>query len=248
MRPASRRGHSRSTADGLSMARRSGRVARESSLGLRPCATDSVAKKHDGITTMAIDMRCPGVEVRPLRQITGDSPFNEVFFTDVFVADDDVVARSIAGLDGRLAPPRQRRVSIGGGTGGRHRCHGRSCRSHGCASRAGPGGQGRGSRLLATSQTLRLMNMRRAERGSPAASQDRRGTSPSWFSPSMATRWPRSLCAWLDRGDVSRRRGGHGRLAHPWLRNDEHRRRHFGDHPQPDRRAHPRLPRDPLIQ
>ena len=47
--------------------------------------------KHAGITTMAIDMRAAGVEVRPLREMTGEALFNEVFFNDVFVPDADVV-------------------------------------------------------------------------------------------------------------------------------------------------------------
>jgi alkylation response protein AidB-like acyl-CoA dehydrogenase len=48
-------------------------------------------KKQAGISALVIDMRAPGVEVRPLKQITAESDFNEVFFTDVFVPDDFVV-------------------------------------------------------------------------------------------------------------------------------------------------------------
>ena len=65
--------------------------AHYSSFGLATIRTDPDVPKHEGITTMVIDMHAEGVEVRPLRMTTGQSEFNEVFFNDVFVPDDDVV-------------------------------------------------------------------------------------------------------------------------------------------------------------
>ena len=59
--------------------------------GLLLARTDMTAPKHKGISAMAIDMRQPGVVVRPLRQITDENDFNEVFFDDAFVADDDLI-------------------------------------------------------------------------------------------------------------------------------------------------------------
>lgn len=53
--------------------------------------TDTDAPKHKGITYMLVDMHSPGIEVRPLRQITGDPEFNEIFFTDVRVPIDNVL-------------------------------------------------------------------------------------------------------------------------------------------------------------
>ena len=55
--------------------------------------TDPDAAKHAGITYFLVDMHSPGVEVRPLRQITGDPEFNEIFFTDVRVPAENVVDR-----------------------------------------------------------------------------------------------------------------------------------------------------------
>ena len=84
------------------------------SRGLATVRTDPEAPKHAGITTVIIDMKGPGVEVRPLRQITGGSEFNEVFFNDVFVPDEDVVGAPNSGWTVARATLGNERVSIGG--------------------------------------------------------------------------------------------------------------------------------------
>ncbi|ALG07322.1 acyl-CoA dehydrogenase family protein [Kibdelosporangium phytohabitans] len=55
--------------------------------------TDPAAKKHEGLSYLLVDMHAPGVEVRPLRQITGDPEFNEIFFTDVRVPKESILGR-----------------------------------------------------------------------------------------------------------------------------------------------------------
>ncbi|WP_431233953.1 acyl-CoA dehydrogenase [Mycolicibacterium psychrotolerans] len=66
-------------------------AAQKAHWGVCLARTDPDAPKHKGITYFLIDMRSPGIVVRPLREITGDELFNEVFFDDVFVPDDMVV-------------------------------------------------------------------------------------------------------------------------------------------------------------
>ncbi|MFY9615811.1 MAG: acyl-CoA dehydrogenase family protein [Candidatus Dormiibacterota bacterium] len=53
--------------------------------------TDPDAPKHNGLSYMILDMKQPGVQVRPLRQITGESEFNEVFIEDAFVPDENLI-------------------------------------------------------------------------------------------------------------------------------------------------------------
>jgi alkylation response protein AidB-like acyl-CoA dehydrogenase len=55
--------------------------------------TDAAAAKHKGLTVLLVDMKSPGVEVRPLRQMTGESEFNELFFRDVRVPVENVLGK-----------------------------------------------------------------------------------------------------------------------------------------------------------
>jgi alkylation response protein AidB-like acyl-CoA dehydrogenase len=59
--------------------------------GLCLARTDPDARKNRGISAFMVDMRAPGIDIRPLRQITDEADFNEVFFDGAFVADDQVI-------------------------------------------------------------------------------------------------------------------------------------------------------------
>lgn len=86
-----------------------------SNRGFATVRTDPDGPKHQGVTMMVIDLTSKGVDIRPLRQITGEAHFNEVFFTDVFVPDDDVVGEVGGGWKVARATLGNERVSIGGG-------------------------------------------------------------------------------------------------------------------------------------
>src|SRR6266851_5285364 len=92
--------------------------AQFSDIGEIICRTDPDAPKHKGLTGFVVDMHAPGVEVRPLRQMTGGASFNEVFFTDVRVPDDHRLGDVNQGWTVALTTLMNERASIGGGGGG----------------------------------------------------------------------------------------------------------------------------------
>jgi len=77
--------------------------------------TDPAAPKHKGLTVLLIDMRSPGVEVRPLRQMTGESEFNEVFFRDVRVPAANVLGAVNNGWNVALGTLMHERATLGAG-------------------------------------------------------------------------------------------------------------------------------------
>jgi len=93
-------------------------LAHRCSHGFATVRTDPGAPKHQGITMMVIDLKADGVEVRPLRQMTGHSHFNEVFFDEVFVPDADVVGPVGQGWTVARSTLGNERISLGGGTEG----------------------------------------------------------------------------------------------------------------------------------
>ncbi len=93
--------------------------AAEADLGIVIVRTNVDVPKHRGITMMVIDMNDPGVTVRPLRQMTGVSEFNEVFLDEVTVPVSDVVGEVDRGWRLAVALLHNERRSLGTGRGGR---------------------------------------------------------------------------------------------------------------------------------
>ncbi len=92
--------------------------AQVSDIGEIICRTDPDLPKHRGLTGFVVDMHAPGVEVRPLRQMTGGASFNEVFFTDVRVPDSHRLGDINGGWTVALTTLMNERAAIGGGGGG----------------------------------------------------------------------------------------------------------------------------------
>jgi alkylation response protein AidB-like acyl-CoA dehydrogenase len=91
-------------------------LAHISRYGLLIARSDPEQPKHRGITAFIVDMEAPGVEVRPLRQMTGEAEFNEVYFTDVRIPDSMRVDEVGRGWGVSITTLMNERVSIGGGT------------------------------------------------------------------------------------------------------------------------------------
>ncbi len=89
-----------------------------SDIGEIICRTDPDLPKHRGLTGFVVDMHAPGVEVRPLRQMTGGASFNEVFFTEVRVHDSHRLGEVNGGWTVALTTLMNERAAIGGGGGG----------------------------------------------------------------------------------------------------------------------------------
>jgi alkylation response protein AidB-like acyl-CoA dehydrogenase len=88
-------------------------LAQVAKRGLLLARSDPDVPKHQGLTYFAVDMTAPGVEVRPLRQITGEAEFNEVFLTDVRIPDADRIGPVGEGWKVANATLMSERINIG---------------------------------------------------------------------------------------------------------------------------------------
>ena len=93
-------------------------IAHIADLGMLVTRTDPHLPKHKGMTYFALDMHAEGVEVRPLRQITGEAEFNEVYMTDVRVPDANRIGQRGEGWRVSITTLMNERTIIGGAGGG----------------------------------------------------------------------------------------------------------------------------------
>jgi alkylation response protein AidB-like acyl-CoA dehydrogenase len=140
--------------------------------GLLLARTDPDVPKHEGLTFFLLDMHAAGVEVRPLRQLTGEAEYNEVFLSDVYVPDSHRVGDVGDGWRVALATLANERVAIGG-TSRRERGAGPIARAveswQRCASPT-PANRDRLMRCWVAAEVLRLTAIRAEEareRGTP---------------------------------------------------------------------------------
>jgi alkylation response protein AidB-like acyl-CoA dehydrogenase len=91
-------------------------LAEQADWGICLARTDADAPKHEGISYFLVDMRSPGLDVRPLREITGEAVFNEVFLDDVFVPDELVVGEVNDGWRLARTTLANERIAMGGGS------------------------------------------------------------------------------------------------------------------------------------
>ncbi|KHO28073.1 acyl-CoA dehydrogenase [Mycolicibacterium setense] len=139
-------------------------LAQHCQWGLATVRTDPDAPKHAGVTMMAIDMKAPGVTVNPLRGLTGDAHFNEVFFDDVFVPDADVVGDVNRGWLVARATLGNERISIGGGSAAPTGFDADELVALIDADPDGARYVRRAGEVIAVGHTLRLLNLRRVSR------------------------------------------------------------------------------------
>jgi alkylation response protein AidB-like acyl-CoA dehydrogenase len=147
-------------------------LAHQARWGLLLARTDPDAPKHRGLTYFIVDMHAPGVEVRPLRQMTGQAEFNEVYLSDVRIPDAQRLGEVGQGWTVALTTLMNERSAIGGGSNTRGSGPiGEALRlwtAH--PERHTPVLRDRLARLWATAEAYRLTGMRaavKATAGSP---------------------------------------------------------------------------------
>jgi alkylation response protein AidB-like acyl-CoA dehydrogenase len=135
--------------------------------GMLVARTDPELPKHKGLTYFMVDMQAPGVEVRPLRQITGEAEFNEVYLTDARIPDADRIGDVGDGWRVSMTTLMNERTTIGAGTGGPKRGGGsiaEAIYTWNHTTDHSPARRDQLMKLWCDAEVLRLTNMRAAQK------------------------------------------------------------------------------------
>ncbi len=135
-------------------------LAQSADWGICMARSDPSVPKHDGITYFIVDMKAPGIEIRPLRELTGAAMFNEVFLTDVVVGDDCVIGRPGQGWAVGRTTLANERVSMSSGSTFGAGAESVLRRLGRLGDEAPPGALVALGALLAEAQSIRLMGHR----------------------------------------------------------------------------------------
>jgi alkylation response protein AidB-like acyl-CoA dehydrogenase len=138
-------------------------VARLAKWGMLVARSDPSVTKHKGLTYFLIDMEADGVEVRPLRQITGEAEFNEVYMTDVIIPDANRIGDVGDGWRIALTTLMNERVAIGGQSAGRGEGPIADLMDAWRNTGADPAHRDEVMKLWVEAETLRLTNERAAQ-------------------------------------------------------------------------------------
>jgi acyl-CoA dehydrogenase len=170
--------------------------AHYSDFGILVVRTDPTVPKHKGLTYFYLDMKSPGIEIKPIKQISGDANFNEVYFTDVRIPDSQRLGEVGQGWQVSLTTLMNERASIGAGgsqvgfdrcSSWRRRCRsttGRPSRTPRCG-RSWPTGTARKPACVHLLPHLSALVPRRHSRA-------RRTPSASWWGRPRPRTWRRS--------------------------------------------------------
>ncbi len=181
---------------------------RYSNWGILMARTDPEARKHDGISFFLCPMDLPGIEIRPLKQMTGESEFDEVFFTDVELPADHLLGPEHGGWGVGMAVLTSERGHIGTAVISLERRLDQMLRlSHG--RDLDPSARQELMRLVATGNAYKAMAQRQGAVASTAASLMKLGITQMTFDASMLRGDLAGAAGMLDGPDAS------GMLAAP---------------------------------